>query len=37
MQQFNINKIIEVLKSKRNLFVSEADYKFEIAMMIKEK
>lgn len=37
MQQFNINKIIEVLKSKRNLFVSEADFQFEIAMMIKEK
>ena len=37
MQQFNINKIIEVLKSKRNLFVLEADFQFEIAMMIKEK
>lgn len=36
MQQFNINEIIEVLKSKRKLFVSEADFQFEIAMVIKE-
>ena len=32
-----IKEVLEYLKSKRKAFCSEADFQFEIAMMIKEK
>ena len=34
---FNIYKIIDKLKEKRKLFVSEADFQLELAWIIKEE
>lgn len=37
MEKFNIEEIMNLLKKKRKIYISEADFQLEMAMAIKEK
>lgn len=37
MEKFNIEEIMDILKSRRKIYISEADFQLEMAMAIKEK